>query len=92
VDAGTEESALYGERAWVRGLQKYECTGGTEPFILGLHSFSGSFAFLCPRSGASVAILLNDGQLDYSVTRRILDGISEELSIGQINFLGDGLF
>ena len=35
--------------------------------MLGLHSFGGSFAYLCPRSGISVAILLNDCQLDYSV-------------------------
>ena len=60
--------------------------------MLGLHSFGGSFAFLCPRSGVSVAVLLNDGQLDYSVTRRVLDVVSEELGIGQVDFLSGGLF
>lgn len=34
---------------------------------MGLHSFGGSFAFYCPRSCVSVAILLNDCHLDYSV-------------------------
>ena len=92
VESGTEMSTIYGERIWVRGMQRYECTGGTEAHVLGCHSFSGSFAFCCPRSGVSVAILLNDGQLDYSVTRRILEAISEELGIGQIDFLGGGLF
>ena len=91
-DVGVEESAMYGERAWVRGLQKYACSGGTEAHVLGLHSFGGSFAFLCPRSGVSVAILLNDGQLDYSVTRRILDVVSDELGMGQVDFLSAGLF
>ena len=43
-------------------------------------------------NGSSLAILLNDGQLDYSATRRILDAISDELGIGQVDFLGGGLF
>ena len=92
VESGVETSSIFGERTWARGVQRYECTGGTEPHVLGMHSFSGSFAFCCPRSGVSVAILLNDGQLDYSVTRRILEAISEELGIGHIDFLGGGLF
>ena len=91
VESGVEASLLYGERVWTRGLQKYAISGGTEPHLLGLHSFCGSFAFLCPRSAISVAILLNDGQLDYSVTRRILEVVSEELGIGHVDFLGSGL-
>ena len=83
---------LYGDRVWARGVQRYDCTGGTESHVLGLHSFAGSFAFLCPRSGVTVAILLNDGQLDFSATRSILDVLSEELGIGQIDYLGGGLF
>ena len=92
ADGGVEPSAIYGDRSWVRGLQRYECSGGSEAHVLGLHAFSGSFAFLCPSSGTSVAILLNDGQLDYSATRRIVDLISDELHIGKIDFLGGGLF
>ena len=60
--------------------------------MLGMHSFGGSFAFLCPRSGVSVAVLLNDAQLDYSVTRRVLDVVGEELGFGQVDFLSGGLF
>ena len=39
LEAGVEMSAVYGERLWCRGLQKYACAGGTEPHVLGLHSF-----------------------------------------------------
>ena len=92
VGCGVETSMLYGDRVWARGVQRYDCTGGTESHVLGLHSFAGSFAFLCPRSGVTVAILLNDGQLDFSATRSILDVLSEELGIGQIDYLGGGLF
>ena len=87
-----EASVLYGERAWSRGLQHYDVVGGTEAYVLGLHTFGGSFAFLCPRSGVSAAILLNDGQLDYSVTRRFLEALSEELGIGRVEFLPGSVF
>ena len=92
AEAGVETSMLYGDRVWARGLQRYDCSGGSEAHVLGLHSFSGSFAFLCPRSGVSVAVLLNDAQLDYSATRRILDVVSGELGLGQIDFVSGGLF
>ena len=92
AEAGTEPSMLFGDRLWAHGLQRYACSGGSEPYVLGLHSFGGSLAFLCPRSGFSVAILLNDCQLDYSATRRILDVITEDLRIGHLDFLGDGFF
>ena len=91
-ECGVEHSLLFGERAWGRGLQRYACVGGTEPYVLGLHSFGGSFAFACPRSGISMAILLNDCQLDYSATRRILDVLTSSLNIGHVDFLGSGLF
>ncbi|KAL1508477.1 hypothetical protein AB1Y20_004578 [Prymnesium parvum] len=89
---GVEESLLFGDRVWGRGLQRYECRGGPESHVLGLHSFGGSFAFFGPRSLLSVAILLNDCQLDYSVTRRILDLLAAELTFGTPEFLGRGLF
>ena len=45
-------------------LPRYECEGGLEQYVLGLHSFGGSFAFFSPTSGIAVAILLNDAQLE----------------------------
>ena len=67
-------------------------TGGREPFTLGLHSSGGSLAYLCPRSQVSVAILLNDCQLDYGVTRQVLELVCSELKLGHVSFLEQGLF
>ena len=88
---GVEASPLFGERQWGLGVQRYERRGGLGP-LLGLHSFGGSVALFCPRTELSVAVLLNDCQLDYGATRRVLDLISSELKLGQIKFLEQGLF
>ena len=85
-------SRLFGARTWGLGLQHYACRGGREPFTLGLHSSGGSLAYLCPRSQVSVVILLNDCQLEYSATRRILDLLAQELKLGHLDFLEGGLF
>ena len=87
-----EESTLFGPRRWHLGLQQYSCHGGREPFTLGMHSSGGSVAYLCPRSQVSVTVLLNDCQLEYSATRRILALISQELKLGYVDFLEGGLF
>ncbi|KAL1511260.1 hypothetical protein AB1Y20_006069 [Prymnesium parvum] len=89
-ETGVETSVLFGPRKWYLGLQHYTCHGGREPFTLGLHSSGGSIAYLCPRSQVSVAILLNDCQLEYSATRRILALISQELKLGHLDCLDGG--
>ena len=65
---------------WCLGLQQYVCHGGRESYILGLHSSGGSFAYVCPRSQVRVAILINDCQLEYTATRRIVELITQALS------------
>ena len=69
----------------------YERRGGQGP-LLGLHSAGGSVALFCPRTGLSAAVLLNDCQLEYSATRRIVALIGEELKLGTPEFLEAGLF
>eukprot|EP00966_Prymnesium_polylepis_P091064 2108065-Prymnesium_polylepis.1 len=91
-DHATQPSVLFGPQKWALGLQHYACRGGREPYMLGLHSSGGSIAYLCPRSQVSVAILLNDCQLEYSATRRTLGLISQELKLGLLDFLEGGLF
>ena len=91
VRCGVETSPLFGERRWGLGVQRYERRGGMPP-LLGLHSFGGSVVLFCPRTELSVAILLNDCQLDYGVTRQVLDLVCSELKLGHVSFLEQGLF
>ena len=57
-----------------------------------LHSFGGAMAFYAPREKVAVALLMNDCQLEYSTTRRVLNLISRELHIGKVEFVEGGLF
>jgi CubicO group peptidase (beta-lactamase class C family) len=91
VRCGVEASPLFGERQWGLGVQRYERRGGMPP-LLGLHSFGGSVVLFCPRTGLSVALLLNDCQLDYGVTRQVLELVCTELKLGHVSFLEHGLF
>ena len=88
---GVEVSALFGERQWALGVQAYERRGGHLP-LLGMHSCGGSVALFDPQQALSIVVLLNDCQLDYGATRRVLDLISSELNLGQVSFLEQGLF
>ena len=92
ADGGVEASALFGERRWGLGLQWYACAGGGERAVVGLHSFGGAMAFYAPREKVAVALLMNDCQLEYSTTRRVLNLISRELHIGKVEFVEGGLF
>ena len=49
-------------------------------------------ALFDPRSGLSVAVLLNDQQLDYAATREVLALVAAELKLGQLSFLENGFF
>lgn len=91
VRCGVEASPLFGERQWGLGVQRYARRGGMPP-LLGLHSFGGSVALFCPRTELSVALLLNDCQLDYGVTRQVLELVCSELKLGHVSFLEHGLF
>ena len=91
VRCGVEASPLFGERQWGLGVQRYARRGGMPP-LLGLHSFGGSVALFCPRTELSVALLLNDCQLDYGVTRQVLELVCSELKLGHVSFLEQGLF
>ena len=91
VRCGVEASPLFGERQWGLGVQRYERRGGMPP-LLGLHSFGGSVVLFCPRTELSVALLLNDCQLDYGVTRQVLELVCSELKLGHVSFLEQGLF
>ena len=91
VRCGVEQSEMFGERSWGLGLQRYERHGGHGP-LLGLHSCGGSVALFDPRSGLSVAVLLNDQQLDYAATREVLALVAAELKLGQLSFLENGFF
>ena len=92
VRCGVEPSEMFGERSWGLGLQRYERRGGQGGPLLGLHSFGGSVALFDPRSGLSVAVLLNDQQLDYAATREVLALVAAELKLGQLSFLENGFF
>ena len=91
VRCGVEASPLFGERQWGLGVQRYARRGGMPP-LLGLHSFGGSVVLFCPRTELSVALLLNDCQLDYGVTRQVLELVCSELKLGHVCFLEQGLF
>ena len=91
VRCGVEASPLFGERQWGLGVQRYARRGGMPP-LLGLHSFGGSVVLFCPRTELSVALLLNDCQLDYGVTRQVLELVCSELKLGHVSFLEQGLF
>lgn len=86
VRCGVEASPLFGERQWGLGVQRYARRGGMPP-LLGLHSFGGSVVLFCPRTELSVALLLNDCQLDYGVTRQVLELVCSELKLGHVSFL-----
>jgi len=91
----TEHSPLLGRREWALGLQRFPTRaagGGQDCAAVGLHSCGGSVALFWPRAQVSVAILLNEMSLDYAPTKALLELVTQELGLGAVEFVEDGLF